>query len=93
VAPLRGAAPVDRRKEAAEVAAGDSQMEVEEAEVCRTEVVGVVELWTVVEEAEARKAGEVVDHDVSEKWQPWERQGRVELLLKSSTTSRKRIFH
>lgn len=38
--PLRRAAPVDRRKEAAEVEAGDSQMEVEEAEEYRTEVVG-----------------------------------------------------
>jgi translation initiation factor 2 alpha subunit (eIF-2alpha) len=47
----------------------------------------------VVEEAEAQRAGEVVDHDVSEKRQPWKRRGRVERLLKSSTTSLKRIFH
>lgn len=35
--PLRGAAAVDRRKEAA---AADSQMVAEVAEVCPTEVVG-----------------------------------------------------
>ena len=67
VAPLKGAVAGDRRKEAAVVAAGDSQMGVEEAEVCRTEVVEAEVLWTGEAEAEARKAGEVVDHDVNGK--------------------------
>ena len=93
VAPLKGAAAGDRRKEAAVAAAGDSQMGVEEAEVCRTEVVEAEVLWTVGAEAEARKAGEVVDHDVNGKWQPWERRVQVERLLKSLTTSRKKTFH
>lgn len=67
MAPLKEAAPVDRRKEAGVVEAGDSRMEVEEAEECRTEVVEVEVLWTVEVEAVALRAGEVVDHDVSEK--------------------------
>jgi len=50
------------------VAVVDSQMEVEGVEVCRREGVGGEVLWMVVAEAEApRRAGEVVDHDVSEK--------------------------
>jgi len=55
VAPLKRAAAGDRRKEAAVVAAGDSQMGLET--VC----------GTVVAVAKDRKAGEVVDHDVNEK--------------------------
>ena len=58
MAPLKRAAAGDRRKEAAVVAAGDSQMGLET--VC----------GTVVAVAKDRKAGEVVDHDVNEKWQP-----------------------
>ena len=93
VAPLKAAAAGDRRREAAVAAAGDSQMGVEEAEECRTEVVVAEELWRVEAEAEARMAGEVVDHDVNENWQPWEGRVRVERLLKSSRTSRKKTFH
>ena len=63
--PLRGAAPVGRRKEVA--AAADSQMVAEVAEECRTEVVGEVVLWREVVEAEALRVEEAVDHDVSEK--------------------------
>ena len=92
---LRGAVAEDRRKEAAAAAAAvDSQMEAEEAEVCQKGAVGVVGLWTVGAEAEVlRRVAEAVDHDVSEKKRPWERQGRVELLLKSSTTSLRKTFH
>ena len=89
--PLKGAAPVDRQ-EAGEAAA-DSPMEAEEAEECLTEEVEGEVLWTVVAGVEALKAEGVVDHDVSEKSRPWRRQGRVERLLKSSTTSLKKTFH
>jgi hypothetical protein len=68
-------------------------MEAEEAEECLMEVVAGEVLWTVVAAAEALRAEEVVDHDVSEKSRPWERQGRVERLLKSSTTNLKKTFH
>ena len=91
---LRGAVAEDRRKEAAAAAAADSQMEAAAAEVCQKGAVGAVGLWTVGAEGEVlRRVAEAVDHDVSEKKRPWERQGRVELLLKSSTTSLRKTFH